>query len=112
MVASGRGGEAFETNLGQEGLKVATCERPLKRRSSSLVSARRMILARITSQYRDVYFLAIVSNLTRSSLESLTVNGLLLGIGGRSLPIASVSECPIASAPITRHRIYEWEYLA
>jgi hypothetical protein len=75
-------------------------------------SARRMILARITSQYGDVYFLAIVSNLTRSSLESLTVNGLLLGIGGRSLPIASVSECLIASAPITRHRIYEWEYLA
>ena len=31
MVASGRGGEAFGTNLGQEGLKVATCERPLKR---------------------------------------------------------------------------------
>jgi hypothetical protein len=55
-------------------------------------SARRMILARITSQYGDVYFLAIVSNLTRSSLERLTLNGLLLGIGGRSLPIASLSE--------------------
>src|SRR3982074_2463082 len=42
--------------------------------------ARRMILARITSQYGDVYFLAIDSSVCRSSLERFTLNGLFLGI--------------------------------
>jgi hypothetical protein len=40
-----------------------------------------MILARTTSQYGDVYFLAIDSSVCRSSLERFTLNGLLLGIG-------------------------------
>src|SRR6516165_7966903 len=39
-----------------------------------------MILARITSQYDDVYFLAIDSSVSRSSLERFTLNGLFLGI--------------------------------
>jgi|GEM_PF-5277823 len=39
-----------------------------------------MILARITSQYGDVYFLAIDSSVCRSSLERFTLNGLFLGI--------------------------------
>src|ERR1700674_5124609 len=43
-------------------------------------SARRMILARITSQYGDVYFLAIDSSVCRSSLERFTLNWLFLGI--------------------------------
>src|SRR6516225_6175898 len=43
-------------------------------------SARRMILARITSQYGDVYFLAMNSSACRSSLERLTENALFLGI--------------------------------
>jgi hypothetical protein len=43
-------------------------------------SANRMILARITSQYGDVYFLAIDSSVCRSSLERFTLNGLFLGV--------------------------------
>src|SRR6516164_9393737 len=43
-------------------------------------SARRMILARITSQYGDVYLLATAASACRSSLESPIVNGLFLGI--------------------------------
>src|SRR5579885_360502 len=43
-------------------------------------SGRRMILARITSQYGDVYFLARDSSACRSSLERSIVNGLFLGI--------------------------------
>jgi hypothetical protein len=43
-------------------------------------SARRMILARITSQYGDVYLLAIDSSDDRSSLERCISNGLFLGI--------------------------------
>jgi len=39
-----------------------------------------MILARITSQYGDVYFLAIDSSVCRSSLERFMLNGLFLGI--------------------------------
>jgi hypothetical protein len=39
-----------------------------------------MILARITSQYDDVYFLDIDSSVCRSSLERFTLNGLFLGI--------------------------------
>jgi hypothetical protein len=41
-------------------------------------SARRMILALITSQYGEVYFLAIDSSVYRSSLERLMPNGLFL----------------------------------
>ena len=37
-------------------------------------------MARITSQYGDVYFLAIDSSVWRSSLERFTLNGLFLGI--------------------------------
>jgi len=44
-----------------------------------LSSARRMILARITLQYGDVYFLASDSSDCRSSLERPMVNGLFLG---------------------------------
>ena len=36
--------------------------------------------ARITSQYGDVYFLAIDSSVCRSSLERFTLNGLFPGI--------------------------------
>jgi hypothetical protein len=43
-------------------------------------SANRMILARITSQYGDVYFLAIDSSVCRSSLERFTLNGLFPGV--------------------------------
>src|ERR1041384_3046531 len=43
-------------------------------------SARRMILARITSQYGDVYFRAMDSSVCRSSLERFMLNGLFLGI--------------------------------
>ena len=39
-----------------------------------------MILARITSQYDDVYFLAIDSSVCRSSLERFMLKGLFLGI--------------------------------
>src|SRR5262245_30649252 len=39
-----------------------------------------MILARITSQYSDVYLQAIDSNVCRSSLERFISNGLFLGI--------------------------------
>ena len=39
-----------------------------------------MILARITSQYGDVYFLPIDSSVCRSSLKRFTLNGLFLGI--------------------------------
>ena len=45
-------------------------------------SARRMILARITSQYGDVYFRAMDSSVSRSSLERFVSNGLFLGISG------------------------------
>src|SRR5215471_5652316 len=45
-------------------------------------SARRMILARITSQYGDVYLRAIDSSVCRSSLERFISNGLFLGING------------------------------
>src|SRR5215467_10401611 len=45
-------------------------------------SARRMILARMTSQYGDVYFRAIDSSIRRSSLERCISNGLLRGISG------------------------------
>jgi hypothetical protein len=37
-------------------------------------------LARITSQYGDVYFLAIDSSVCRSSLERFMLKGLFLGI--------------------------------
>jgi hypothetical protein len=39
-----------------------------------------MILARITSQYGDVYFRAIDSSAWRSLLERFISNGLFLGI--------------------------------
>ena len=41
-----------------------------------------MILARITSQYGDVYYWAIDFNICRSSLERFILNGLFLGISG------------------------------
>ena len=37
-------------------------------------------MARITSQYGDVYFLAIDSSVCRSLLERFMLNGLFLGI--------------------------------
>ena len=43
--------------------------------------ASRTILARMTSQYGDVYLRAIASRTRCSSLESLIAYGLLLGIG-------------------------------
>ena len=46
-------------------------------------SARRMILAWITSQYDDVYCRAIDSSDSRSSLERRMSYGLFLGIEGR-----------------------------
>jgi hypothetical protein len=55
-------------------------------------SARRMILARITSQYDDVYFRAMDSSDCRSSLERFMSNGLLRGIGGDYPPDTSVSD--------------------
>src|SRR5258708_31158123 len=48
-------------------------------------SARRMILARITSQYGDVYFRAMDSSVCRSSLERFMSNGLFLGISDNGL---------------------------
>src|SRR5215831_13069518 len=47
-------------------------------------SARRMILARITSQYGDVYFRVMDSSVCRSSLERFMSNGLFLGISDNS----------------------------
>jgi hypothetical protein len=44
-------------------------------------AARRMILARMTSQYDDVYLRARDSRICRSSGDRITSNGLFLGIG-------------------------------
>jgi len=49
-------------------------------------SERRMILARITSQYGDEYFRATDSSECRSLLERFTSNGLLRGIGNNCHP--------------------------
>src|SRR5579885_3693311 len=95
-------------------------------------SGRRMILARITSQYGDVYFLARDSSACRSSLERSIVNGLFLGIRGtaslmpRKSPFtmdlsrhqrrgssdARVSDYVTVWVFTIRHCIYEWMYLA
>lgn len=48
------------------------------------------ILARITSQYGDVYFVAVHSSLARSSLERLTSNGLFFSLA----PRVAASRCP------------------
>src|SRR5579885_244030 len=94
-------------------------------------SGRRMILARITSQYGDVYFLARDSSACRSSLERSIVNGLFLGIRGtaslmpRKSPFtmdlsrhqrrgssdARVSDYVTVWVFTIRHCIYEWMYL-
>src|SRR5580704_19790094 len=53
-------------------------------------SARRMILARITSQYGDVYFLAIDSSAWRSPLERSMSKGLFLGIRVRTSDVKRI----------------------
>src|SRR5260370_32538064 len=55
-------------------------------------SARRMILARITSQYGDVYFLATDSSDCLSSVERRMSNGLFLGIEERRASDASLTD--------------------
>ena len=44
-------------------------------------------MARITSQYGDVYFLAMDSSDNRSSPDRSMSNGLFLGIAGRQPPM-------------------------
>jgi hypothetical protein len=73
-------------------------------------SARRIILARITSQYGDVYLLAMDSSARRSSLERFIENGLFLGIRDGSPSDASVSDYVTVLACKIRHRISEWMY--
>src|SRR6202034_3444152 len=75
------------------------------------LSARRMILARITSQYGDVYFRAIDSSVCRSSPERFMSNGLLHGIRRMGLLMFSLSDYVTDSIRIIRHRIYVYEYL-
>ncbi len=55
-------------------------------------SARRMIFARITSQYGDVYLRAMDSSDRRSSLERFISNGLFLGIEGQAASDASLTD--------------------
>ena len=69
-----------------------------------------MILARITSQYGDVYFRAMDSSDDRSSLDRCMSNGLFLGIEDRIASVASLTKYVIESIQIIRHRIYEQEY--
>jgi hypothetical protein len=64
-------------------------------------------LARITSQYGDVYFLAINSNVCRSSLERFILNGLLLGIRD-TIPLMQAYQIVSLNSTLkTRHRISE-----
>jgi hypothetical protein len=55
-------------------------------------AAIRMILARTTSQYGDVYRRAMPSNSCRSSAERCTTYGLCLGINARSFAETSLSD--------------------
>ena len=66
-----------------------------------------MILARITSQYGDVYFLAIDSSVCRSSLERFTLNGLFLGIRNAIALMQSLSDYVTGSTLKRRNRISE-----
>src|SRR5215469_9159165 len=70
-------------------------------------SASKMILARITSQYGDVYFRAIDSSAWRSSLERFISNGLFRGISGDDPLMPSVSDYVTETIQIIRHRISE-----
>ena len=70
------------------------------------VAASKTIFARITSRYGDVYFRALRSSSLRSSLESLTLNGLDRGINWA--PIRVQFSQPRKMSPFRiRHRIYE-----
>jgi len=70
-------------------------------------SARRMIFARITSQYGDVYLRAMDSSDSRSSLERFMSNGLFLGIEGQVASDASLTGYVTESTLKIRHRIFE-----
>src|SRR2546426_10268681 len=74
-------------------------------------AARRTILARMISQYGDVYLRALDWSCPRSSLVSLIRNGLELGKPVTSAETKSSPE-PNVKARTIRHRIYETEYLA
>jgi len=73
-------------------------------------AARRTILARMISQYGDVYLRALDWSCPRSSLVSLIRNGLDLGKPVTSAETKSSPE-PNVKARKIRHRIYETEYL-
>src|SRR2546425_12629264 len=73
-------------------------------------AARRTILARMISQYGDVYLRALDWSCPRSSLVSLFRNGLDLGKPVTSAETKSSRE-PNVKARRLRHRIYETEYL-
>jgi len=55
-------------------------------------AAMRMILARTTSQYGDVYRRAMRSNSRRSSAERCTIYGVCLGINARNFAETSLSD--------------------
>ncbi len=74
-------------------------------------AARRTILARMISQYGDVYLRALDWSCSCSSLVSLIRNGLDLGKPVTSAETKSSPE-PNVKARTIRHRIYETEYLA
>jgi len=67
-------------------------------------------LARMISQYGDVYLRALDWSCPRSSLVSLIRNGLDLGKPVTSAETKSSPE-PNVKARKIRHRIYETEYL-
>ena len=73
-------------------------------------AARRTILARMISQYGDVYLRALDWSCSCSSLVSLIRNGLDLGKPVTSAETKSSPE-PNVKARKIRHRIYETEYL-
>src|SRR2546427_424191 len=73
-------------------------------------AARRTILARMISQYGDVYLRALDWSCSCSSLVSLIRNGLDLGKPVTSAETKSSPE-PNVKARTIRHRIYETEYL-
>ncbi len=62
-------------------------------------------MARITSQYGDVYFLATDASASRSWLERPIVYGLFLGIRD-AVPLMQAYQNYILVS-IIRHRIYE-----
>ncbi len=72
-------------------------------------AARRTILARMISQYGDVYLRALDWSCSCSSLVSLIRNGLDLGKPVTSAETKSSPE-PNVKARTIRHRIYETEY--